>query len=652
MDSNSQLPDGFYLRTLGSGERDKIFENANAKILVEDARAHEILARLRELDPDVGAKFKIRHDSFADAPFRLLFRKSRETPENSREVKSFIALSYCWHSGDWEVAAPAPTPNVGNHVPTHGSSAPTSHHMFQAVCDQLNSDNEGLWIDQLCIDQSNPIEVSAAVAAAHLVYKSARQVVVAIEDVMLDENEVEAVETVVKERAAFLANNKAMVQPTFIRHLTDTPATRSALRKICTARWFKRAWCYYEQCLAKDIVFRISGPSGVVAAELSLLRTLLYHSGVPTYITTAPSSSTVMPEISAAFYALHNSELYGAQLLKPGDVLHSMLTLEARFPSDILNIALYLAATDLSYTGHVTDKDSICLLYNFVLIAANNCSPFFHLGPNLRLEQSKTHSWMNAPVPRVSGTDLTLPSLFSFIKFSFEELYVDLLLIRGNPRRRPAPLAFEKVKTFMETAQFEDFCRDVEKTWGNIPDSSGLQKFRRGLATAVDCGVSCMVRCWQQYLTVFPAAHGSFISADSELPMELMDVLFPDATASLHCTKAVRQQVASFIAMLMLGETLLSVDYWALIVGAEDECGLFHSLSIDENEDPILAVPSMFHTEDFAFTERLWQLVSVTSTNGPAWRVVEKRQLLGAPVLKHDDQHVILMKNQRIIGGS
>ncbi len=52
-----------------------------------------------------------------------------------------------------------------------------------ALANERISEEEGLWIDQLCIDQRNKEEKGVAIAAMDVIYRGARVVVVALADV-------------------------------------------------------------------------------------------------------------------------------------------------------------------------------------------------------------------------------------------------------------------------------------------------------------------------------------------------------------------------------------------------------------------------------------------------------------------------------------
>ena len=64
--------------------------------------------------------------------------------------------------------------------------------MVYGLLNQRVSSTEGVWIDQCCIRQNDDFEKGLAIGCMDLIYKSARRVVVALEDIngISDEQEI------------------------------------------------------------------------------------------------------------------------------------------------------------------------------------------------------------------------------------------------------------------------------------------------------------------------------------------------------------------------------------------------------------------------------------------------------------------------------
>jgi len=207
-----------------------------------EADSAELLERLAHLDRNVADKFMVKPDAKESFAFRLIYNRSNvtRTPRKS----TFVALSY----------------RRRLHAQKKPScfTLPLDPEMFQAVWDERLSDNEGVWIDQICIDQDSRTETTISMSAMDMVYRSARLVVVALDDLELDAHEGAILENHMNEYTAMhhVATSKRFrgKQPPYI----DThEELYNVLRKLLRSSWFKRAWCRHEMRLARDHVFLI-----------------------------------------------------------------------------------------------------------------------------------------------------------------------------------------------------------------------------------------------------------------------------------------------------------------------------------------------------------------------------------------------------------
>lgn len=161
--------------------------------------ASSLLGRLAELAPSIAANYSVRQNEAEQFQLRLLRKDLQETtPQHS--FKSFIALSCCW-----------PPPRSKSRFPTsskwrrfkarlgrllRGSRNRDQRHpfpispvSFKALLDEAQSIDEGIWVDQLYVAQEDDIEKKATIAALHGIYKSARLVVISLEDTEVSEAE-------------------------------------------------------------------------------------------------------------------------------------------------------------------------------------------------------------------------------------------------------------------------------------------------------------------------------------------------------------------------------------------------------------------------------------------------------------------------------
>lgn len=112
------------------------------------------------------------------------------------------------------------------------------------------SDEEGIWIDQLCIRQDDEKEKQEAISSMDLIYQSARLVLIVLEDICLSEADVKVVGDFYDFQAE---DNKAQAINAATEFLT-------VFRKIIKARWFSRAWCMHEHLTSRIARLLISKP--------------------------------------------------------------------------------------------------------------------------------------------------------------------------------------------------------------------------------------------------------------------------------------------------------------------------------------------------------------------------------------------------------
>ncbi|KAH8820880.1 heterokaryon incompatibility protein-domain-containing protein [Xylogone sp. PMI_703] len=232
------------LHELSVNDKIFLFEDFKPTQEAQAAKGKALLVRLEQLDPDLAAKFELKPDLILDFTLRLI--NGEESPE-----RSYIALSYCW----------SPKYNQLLKEDTKFNDVypiPLSSLLFQAAIAERNAANEGLWIDQICIDQKNKEEKKTAIAAMDAVYKHARSVFVALEDIEVSEAEQEFFKKFIPE---FESNETILSRP----HFGEQPAymekniiLRNFFRKITSSRWFTRAWCSHEMRLGQKHTFYIS----------------------------------------------------------------------------------------------------------------------------------------------------------------------------------------------------------------------------------------------------------------------------------------------------------------------------------------------------------------------------------------------------------
>ena len=208
----------------------EIFEYALSSLSSSQEESARVMQNLQKWDPSVASLFTRRSlATILDTPFRLIFPNSalQSFDETGLYVRQYIAVSYCWTSpeflpdgykkyGDWPISKP----------------------FVDAILEDKDHPREGIWMDQLCIDQNSTEDKMKSVAAMDVIYKSCIRLIVLLEDVTLDTIEIELVE---KHKSGSVRVEKVWNPGT-----REISALVSFYEKVNRARWWTRAWCFHE----------------------------------------------------------------------------------------------------------------------------------------------------------------------------------------------------------------------------------------------------------------------------------------------------------------------------------------------------------------------------------------------------------------------
>lgn len=223
------LQNDYVVVQLDESNKQKLIQRTIQALATRDAESQAILVRLSQLNPELAGDLALKDLALAKTPLRLIFTKDSPILEDpSHHAPSYVVVSYCWHNDSW-------TP--GNRSRT--GLWPFCKEMVQSILDLRESTDEGIFVDQPCIDQDNEEEKGLAVAAMNIIYGAARRMVILLEDVTFSEEE-EAVAA--KFRDLILQQQLGDQVPSDEEKET---LSRVFLR-LTSARWFSRAWCIHE----------------------------------------------------------------------------------------------------------------------------------------------------------------------------------------------------------------------------------------------------------------------------------------------------------------------------------------------------------------------------------------------------------------------
>ncbi|RMZ68229.1 heterokaryon incompatibility het-6 [Pyrenophora seminiperda CCB06] len=249
------IGDNLFRLSLTRVNKAEIFEYGMSKLDQGQTEAELILRNLSAWCPNVAALFSPRSSAtILDTPFRLIFPNDhRDAFDNGLYVRQYLAISYCWHADEY------PYPQYEPH-----DHWPFSKPIVDAILSAKGHHREGIWIDQICIEQNDSADKQRSVAAMDVIYRSCRRLLIVLEDVELTERE------------ARLSEVHNMQKIALDKSWLPSPEVRadflSFYEKVNRARWWTRAWCLHEfntnepwsdqrQCdLRRNAMFIMHGP--------------------------------------------------------------------------------------------------------------------------------------------------------------------------------------------------------------------------------------------------------------------------------------------------------------------------------------------------------------------------------------------------------
>lgn len=216
--------------------------------------AAALLSELSRLAPSVAKDFIPKLHAESSLPLRLL-----NDVDFQGEEEGYIAMSYCrkklMPDTPRRVITPVGFLPFGWTKEIEQFPLPASNAVFQAVLRERRI-GEGLWYDQICVDQEDEAERVAATGATDIIYKNARAVVVALDDITITPEEEQFLRYYIDHysRSQQPHNQQpyvGLVPPV----MSQYPALWSFLERILSSSWFERAWCAHEMKMGQSHVF-------------------------------------------------------------------------------------------------------------------------------------------------------------------------------------------------------------------------------------------------------------------------------------------------------------------------------------------------------------------------------------------------------------
>ncbi|KAL3421654.1 hypothetical protein PVAG01_05810 [Phlyctema vagabunda] len=544
------------VRILGAATKRKLLaiEQLNSQNTAWDTSSY---SRLTELAPGSSKAFVPKNDLVEKFVFRLI----GGTDHNGDDFNSYVTLSYCWG-----VSEEAPLADDPSDIPL-----PTSSTMFQAIKGERQSENEGLWVDRVCIDQDNEVEKQISIGQMNLVYNRARVVVVALDDVMFSNDEVEAIAAYTAEyEKSHEIEFKTPFEDDRPRYMSSRPVLVSAYLKIISSRWFERAWCFHEMRLGRSHVFLMKKETSVGEDHQQVLRftgtfllnlndlCIFFQFGVRDNSISVAIRNTFFQQIRDALDFLHSlpnpanfDELKRQSLVKNSSTVFALAaggnpkqldeTLRS-FDACCDKISITLNISDYGFAVQPNDDGSLpftsedeCYRRLLLLaLAARDPLALCTIGRPLRLTQHPQTSWLCRPIPRGSVIgSYQLPPLREDAKIMLDDSaaaeYVQLDILAFKPIEiwhQPSAENTEKAKVFM--SQFVDNNIGSE-FWSWCPDDKipiYITLHTQVIASVFECGMKWIQDIYESFIMKeeqsirATSAFSSFFDDHFQIPTE------------------------------------------------------------------------------------------------------------------------------------
>lgn len=685
--THRQIDEDLFELTLSRENKTELFDEAIQELERGSRESASILENLAKWNPSDAVWFVQRTAStILDTPFRLIYPSSaRSSFDETGElyVRQYLAISYCWGLGDF----------VQTGYERHGSW-PISKPFVEAILADKDHPREGIWMDQLCIDQTSSVDKGKSVAAMDIIYRSCIRLVVLLEDVFLNEREAKLHEE--------YDNTKRRFETKWVPGEHEKGLFISFYNKVNAARWWTRAWCLHE--------FSVNDP------WTDKRQCNLVHNA--TFIMNSPGKSIVKIKwanlhfiMANALYAMHDLvenvlDRFNGQYIFSGiervgndwnsDVRSSLMARHSRvvrqgslYLSDRLRVTINMCGLGLAYVGPELDTEDRVLYYSSLLALARG--EMYPLGTLLDQLEKKPMIFDDKPTWLCRGVGPAHTSIPSFKfknlqgihRITTEDIELDMIFFKipwelvTKENLRATYAVFPSLIPTVQPAKYTPakFGGPTTSEWS---DEVLDQCRRRFLAGCIINGYSYTARLWEQLKrdviipsyndTIFKKlmAHPPFHDPAQELLRQLLPVsrllcIPPPSTFALEDAHLFLTWLADPRSIYYIGafthrlQSTTPEPLQAFVTGLHPK-QYTDKGPMNELE---LAVPLDLLGASCA-SYRVWILrPGKGETKDSKWRLVGKALLVGEPTLVNEgifstsvDETVVSVKRAVITGWS
>jgi len=683
------------ISALTDQRRDQILSDALQRLELSKAQAKSILKQIRRWNRDIACQFKLKQAPFSTSPLRMIQSRWEAIGKDGElSANSFVALSYCWRTPEWHPVADAYQP------PTAEESIPISKTLWNFLLGLLESSEEAIWIDQICIDQKDSAEKISAVASMDALYASARLVFVALEDISLTYSEVsnliDAFKQVAEDHDWILSSESARNVFTIVS-------------KIFRARWFRRAWCFHEYHLAQNRLLAIpceGAPGGDVDSAIGLVNFAEFIFRLAYF-----QNEEIREQNSDLIQRMLS--FFGGQGYAYSNIISNTFSHNSKYFEDKLTISLNICQISLSFTEAAAASDRSRIYLLIVALAAGDATVLTTRGPKLQYgETLQKTSWLHKPDQTSWNARHPFPLPRGISSLALDHIILDLLFIRKTCFRSCSAQSLASAKQFLSSrlACQIRIAYGLQKKGAEYVEDHGTTET---LACAIDCGFLWMVQAWYrirgevaaevelsfdviQGLAV-PCVRKIFCATaqgdcKASRSKSFSSIRFPFSRQAHHLrSKQANEMVKKWItcfkyprrmrlfvkrAFEMLVCIMLFGKYWEMgtlvtmnksgdralcdlhkrkghfSIPAPSEHKLYSKTesTLHPRADTVLAVPGVIANKKFGLSDRLWLLEQLTDEHGRCWRVRDNVCLLGCASIRPDGKNIVLRREERVVG--
>ncbi|KAJ8105454.1 hypothetical protein OPT61_g10167 [Boeremia exigua] len=348
----------------------------------DEIDADTLLSDLGHLAPSVAKDFISKEHTEASFAFRLI-----NDVDYHGEEQGYVAMSYCCKKTNRD----APR-KVVEELPFAWSreveqfSLPTSGAVFQAVLKE-RCPGEGLWFDQVCINQDDDAERAATIGATDRIYSNARVVVVALDDVVATIAEEQFLRCYLDQYSYsdLPADQQpnAHQNPPFMYHY---PAFISFFERFIESEWFERAWCTHEMRLGQQHVFLLRCSSQYDRAQTILrfttpflIHMLVLASELATF---TPTQQTKMRALQALLVGYDTTQAKSLAVQRP-DTPQSPESASSQLVPTIVDVFQMKAGGNPKLPEYLrrldANRDKTCIALSAARLPTNASDRYFSL---------------------------------------------------------------------------------------------------------------------------------------------------------------------------------------------------------------------------------------------------------------------------------